>query len=272
MVLFDKHLSSSFKQIRFIPFNKFTGRLNMAIDYYLSSLCLIRNSPILRFYGWSPFCISIGYHQKDHLINYQKLKSDGYDFVRRPTGGRAIFHAEELTYSVLFPRDSIDHHILYAFIHQVIAETLRLLGYPVEFTNNDEKLPGLTHRPDDFLCFTKSAPTEIQFKGKKVVGSAQKILKKTVIQHGSILIGKSHKKLPDYLRIDENEKNTLEKELENKTICLQEIKKNRISPEKIMINIVNQLELVSNISVYYLDLDENELRSAHKYMNNFVRN
>ncbi len=243
----------------------------MAIDYYLSTQCLIRNSPIIRFYGWSPFCISIGHHQKDDLINFPKLESDGYEFVRRPTGGRAIFHAEELTYSVLVPRDTIDHHLLYAFIHQIFAKTLRLLGYPVELTNRDEKLPALTHRPNDFLCFTKSAPTEIQFNGKKVVGSAQKIFKNTVIQHGSILIGKSHDKLPDYLMIDEHVRNRIEKELENRTICLQEIKKNHISPEKIMINIINQLELVSNISVYFLDLEEKELRSAQKYAKNFVK-
>ena len=143
------------------------------------------------------------------------------------------------------------------------------MGYPVELTNSDQKLPVLKHRPNDFLCFTKSAPTEIQFNGKKVVGSAQKILKNTVIQHGSILIGKSHEKLPDYLRIDENVKNVLEKELDDRTICLQEVKKNPISPEKIMINIVNQLELVSNISVYFLDMEEKELRAARKYMNNF---
>jgi lipoate-protein ligase A len=233
---------------------------------------MIRKSPIIRFYGWSPYCISIGHHQKDDLINFPKLESDGYEFVKRPTGGRAIFHAEELTYSVLFPRDTIDHHLLYTFVHQLFAETLRRMGYPVELTNSDAKLPGLTHHPNDFLCFTKSAPTEIQFNGKKVVGSAQKILKNTIIQHGSILIGKSHAKLPDYLMIEEEVRNKLEKELENRTICLQEIKKNHITPEKIMINIVNQLELVSNISLNSLDLDEKELRSAHKYVKKIVRN
>ena len=98
----------------------------------------------------TPFCVSIGYHQKDELVDFEKLEQDGYDFVQRPTGGRAILHAEELTYSVIFPRNSIHHRQLYRFFHQIFADALKALDYPVELKSDNEKLGELTHRADDF--------------------------------------------------------------------------------------------------------------------------
>ncbi|MEJ2542893.1 MAG: hypothetical protein P8Y99_02380 [Calditrichaceae bacterium] len=71
----------------------------MAIDYYFSEQMNKINEPVLRFYGWNPFCLSLGKHQDLNSVNLGKIISDGYDIVRRPTGGSAIFHSDELTYS-----------------------------------------------------------------------------------------------------------------------------------------------------------------------------
>ena len=236
----------------------------MAIDNYLSTKCQSNDQPILRFYGWSPFCVSTGYHQKDELIDLLKLQQDGYDFVQRPTGGRAILHADELTYSVIFPRNSIHHRQLYHFIHKIFTDALRSLGYPVELKNDNDKLSGLTHKAIDFPCFTKSAQTEVQYMNKKLIGSAQKIYAGSILQHGSLLIGNKHEDLPDYLKVKSATKNSLKKEIKERTTYLNEISKGNISPEKIIASIINQLELARGISVNSKKINDLDMESASK--------
>jgi lipoate-protein ligase A len=226
--------------------------------------CQINDPPIFRFYGWSPFCVSIGYHQKDDLIDFTRLEKDGYDFVQRPTGGRAILHAEELTYSVIIPRNSIHHRHLYYIIHEIFTDALRSLGYPAELKNDNDKLGGLTHNANDFPCFTKSAQTEVQYMDKKLIGSAQKIYAGSILQHGSLLIGNKHEDLPNYLKVDSETKNSLKKEIKEKTTCLSEIKKDCISPEKIIKSIINQLKLGRGISVKSKKITELEMDSLYK--------
>jgi lipoate-protein ligase A len=243
----------------------------MALDHLLALNCQPEDIPILRFYGWSPYCVSIGYHQKKDLINFVKLKQDGCDFVQRPTGGRAIFHAEELTYSVISPRNYIHHKKIYHFFHHLFAEALNAIGYPVELKTDNEKLGALTHRADDFPCFTKSAQTEVQFENKKLIGSAQKFYEGAILQHGSLLIGKKHQSLPEYLKVNSQTKENIEMEIKEKTICLVEIKKEPISQEKIIQSIINQLELVRGISVNSRKLNKLELESAKGLKMSFPR-
>ncbi|GAG81974.1 unnamed protein product, partial [marine sediment metagenome] len=228
--------------------------------------CQKNDVPIFRFYGWSPFCVSIGYHQKDELVDFARLVEDGYDFVQRPTGGRAILHAEELTYSVIVPRELIHHRLLYRFIHNLFSDALQSLGYQVELKDDNDKLGGLTHSVNDFPCFTKSAQTEVQYKDKKLIGSAQKIYQGSILQHGSLLIGKKHETLTDYLKVDKNVKKSLKNEINEKTICLKEIIKDPISPEKIIESIINQLELAGNISLYSKRINELEMNSLNKFI------
>lgn len=79
-----------------------TGKVNMETDVRLCESC-VPNEMVLRFYRWQPYCISLGANQKIEEIDLEKSKQDKIDVVYRPTGGRAILHAEELTYSVIYP-------------------------------------------------------------------------------------------------------------------------------------------------------------------------
>ena len=91
-------------KIRCICHSKGKGSLNMAIDEALS-ITVDKGLPVIRFYGFSPPALSVGRFQKtDNAIFFQKLKKDGLDFVRRPTGGQAVLHDNELTYSVILTR------------------------------------------------------------------------------------------------------------------------------------------------------------------------
>lgn len=230
--------------LEIIPFIKETGARNMKKD---ESLALNPPDPqhaYLRFYGWEPFCLSLGYHQDSGIINKKRLADNGFHWIKRPTGGRAIFHAEELTYCAVFPKTIITAKHLYKILHTCIAKAMQLLGYDVQLAPDDTILPRISSdMASDSPCFTKPAPTEIRMNGKKIVGSAQRVYPLTILQHGSILIGTKHKSLPQFLQITEEERNTMAAELDQKTICLNEVAAIPKLKEKLMNGILKQLEL-----------------------------
>jgi lipoate-protein ligase A len=242
----------------------------MAIDYFLANSCHKNMIPVIRFYGWDPNCLSIGYHQNAQLINQKRLMESGFGFVRRPTGGRAILHAQELTYSIHVPKKLISHQELYLFVHRIFAAAFGQLGINVNLEYNKAGLNKITNKADDLPCFTKSAWSEIQYKGKKLIGSAQKIYPHSILQHGSILTGKAHKYLTRYLSINIIEKHLLKKELERKTICLDEILSHPPDNNQLIAAIINQLELMTNIYVNCQNLSNYELFSARKYQKLFA--
>jgi lipoyl(octanoyl) transferase len=86
---------------RFLNSGFNTGSFNM--DYDLELVRNFLEAPVLRIYQWKPYCISLGANQDYNSVDQKKAADDGLDIVKRPTGGRAILHAEELTYSVVYP-------------------------------------------------------------------------------------------------------------------------------------------------------------------------
>lgn len=179
-----------------------TGQFNMDFDLHLA-----RNSKpdeaIFRLYQWKPFCISIGANQNIVTINSAKAKSDGIDIVKRPTGGRAILHAEELTYSVIYPvSGQTSAKNIYYEINLALKQGLshydeRLRR--VELENIQPDFTKVYKEEIGSICFAVSAKSELKFLGKKLVGSAQRKLGNAILQHGSILCGDYHKKVVYYL-------------------------------------------------------------------------
>lgn len=258
-------------KFQIINYKRYNGLTNMAIDHYLASNSKKTFDPILRFYGWIPFCLSIGYHQSIKHIDIKKLKMDAYNYIRRPTGGRAIFHSEELTYSIIFPKNLLTQKELYSYIHGKLVNALNKLGYNVIFANKNTKLPRLKAMATDFPCFTRSAETEVEFNGKKLIGSAQKIYPNSILQHGSILIDDLHRNLSKYLIADENERNIIDKEINSRTICLKSILNKDITPEEIESEILKQLESDDNISLIFKDINKHLINKSKKfYENEFV--
>ncbi|SHH29600.1 lipoate--protein ligase family protein [Thermosipho atlanticus] len=159
----------------------FPGDLNMAIDYVLGRF----GYPFLRFYTWKVPTLSLGVNQKIENINFKFIKEIGYECVRRPTGGRAVFHFKELTYSVVIPKGHKFFNLsvleFYKQISLILVEGLNNLGFPVELS--ERNLKGNTS-----ACFDSPSWYEITLKGYKVVGSAQMRTKEFVLQHGSIIL------------------------------------------------------------------------------------
>jgi len=237
----------------------------MCIDHYLASTYNQDSPTVLRFYGWMPFCISLGYHQPAGIVNIRHLNKCNYDLVRRPTGGRAILHAHELTYSVIAPIDFMPPRDLYAYIHTILAQALQSLDFAVSLEQVNTRLPSPRAGAGDFPCFTHSAYSEIQFQGKKVVGSAQRIYPKCTLQHGSILIGDQHEQLAGFISKSPREKNRILNEIKNRTCTLDRIGKHETKIEQIILSIIKQIGLSPNIFLNFDDLTAEEMEAAQAY-------
>ena len=165
-----------------------SGPWNMAVDEtILESIGLGESLPTIRLYSWDPPCLSLGYSQSIHDVDLDRLAEKGWGLVRRLTGGRAILHADELTYSVIAPHeDSLVAGTLlesYQRISKGLLRSLNLLGIYGEI-NQDQ--PVISSSRSGPVCFEVPSAFEITFHGKKLIGSAQARRKQGVLQHGSL--------------------------------------------------------------------------------------
>lgn len=217
-------MNSSTRRWRFLNTGAQAGDYNMALDAALaqSGTC---NEPILRVFKWQPDCISLGYHQKVEEVDLEKCRQAGIDVARRPTGGRAILHAQELTYSVVIPATHAWFEILpldiYRRLSEAIAAGLRHLGAAVNFAPG-EKLH-VDGRPLRMACFASAARNELLAAGKKIVGSAQRRFRQGILQHGSILLDQAHDQLPEFLTGTESEREIERRRLEDHTTTLRQV-------------------------------------------------
>ncbi len=203
-----------------------TGLNNMDFDV---SLAINSNydEGYFRLYKWKPYCISIGANQRFDTLNIEKARLDGIDLVKRPTGGRAILHSEELTYSVIFPLNvNSSARNIYHEINMAIKNGLRLYDEKlsqIELEDTQPNFNKIYKEEISSICFAVSAKSEIKYSGKKLVGSAQRKFGNVILQHGSILCGGFHKKVIDYLNISQENLPSLLGEIEATTTDLNSI-------------------------------------------------
>lgn len=220
----------------FIDSSGNTGSYNMQFDIELAKNCNPTEA-FFRIYRWNPYCISLGANQSFDDIDQNKTKADGIDIVKRPTGGRAILHAEELTYSVVLPYNfEQSPREIYFRISNALMRGLEIYN-PIlaksQLEDYQPNFPKLLEEPSGVLCFASTARNEVKFNGKKLIGSAQRKLNNIILQHGSILCGPFHKKLVDYINSDEKNKNALSSELNTKTTELGTILNEEIDYQKL---------------------------------------
>lgn len=142
----------------------------------------------VRFYQWEPGALSFGRNQTAAgKYNAEMAAVRSIDIVRRPTGGRTVFHHRELTYSVVAPAEMWGSlREAYCRINQALAAGLQSLGAPVVCVSDGQSTPA--PRPSARACFSDPLPGEVTAKGRKLVGSAQWRDKGALLQHGSILL------------------------------------------------------------------------------------
>lgn len=209
--------------------------------------------PAVRVYGWQPHAISLGHHQAITDIDTEVCGARGIDIVRRATGGRAILHAHEVTYSVAMFSDERSIIDIYASISEALAYGLRTLGAAVDFAQVQPEFSTLYKHPSAIPCFSSSARYEIQYKGKKLVGSAQRRYAshehpETVMQHGSILLGTEHRQLIDLLVLPNDDvREAMRKGMDEKTTTLESILDRPVSFSEVADALRNGFEKVWGI-------------------------
>lgn len=161
----------------------------MAIDHaLLESVAEGHSQPVLRLYRWNPFCLSLGYAQPFADADPVALAEQGWGLVRRPTGGRAILHGDELTYAVI--GKATNRHLSggvlesYQHLSQGLVQALKTLGLSPAVTPDSASLDK-TQRANP-ICFEVPSAYEITANGKKLIGSAQTRRLGAVLQHGTL--------------------------------------------------------------------------------------
>lgn len=172
-----------------------SGAWNMAVDEALLETAVAEERATFRWYRWSEPTLSLGYFQ-----NLKEIEAEprwaGLPKVRRLTGGGAILHHHEWTYSLVIPaklaivRRPED---LYDVVHEAIVDCLRRCGYPATIRGKTR-----SHSPEPFLCFSRSDSHDVVLAGHKILGSAQRRRKGAILQHGSLLV-RSSPTTPEHL-------------------------------------------------------------------------
>ncbi|SPD76348.1 Octanoyltransferase LipM [uncultured Desulfobacterium sp.] len=197
------------------------GPLNMGIDQALLQLHVRGESPpTLRFYQWEPPAVSLGYFQKRQDIDPLMCRSLGIDIVRRPTGGRAVLHQNDLTYSLIaggtegIPSTVTD---AYRLVCKGLFAGFSLMGIEPEPGRESLKSP----LPD--VCFLRFGIGDIVHQGKKFVGSAQTWISSSMLQHGSIILEPQVEAWADLLKTNGETRNEIMKRLGSRITSLNEI-------------------------------------------------
>ncbi|MCJ7497235.1 MAG: lipoate--protein ligase family protein [candidate division Zixibacteria bacterium] len=229
---------------RFIYTGKNDPYFNMALDEVLLHSVQKGCPPVLRLYQWDPATISIGYFQEvEKVVDLDKCNRSGIKLVRRITGGRAVLHNEELTYSFCgsskdFPGLGKNVAETYQTISTALLVSLKALGIEAQWVKPPRKERNIKNsfavkrdrlyknKLFDLPCFSSFSRYEISFQGKKLIGSAQRRFGNYFLQHGSILLKKEDLRLTYFLPKDNSFKKIY---VEENSTSLGEIRGGEVS-------------------------------------------
>lgn len=207
------------------------GATNMAVDEAIMTAVAAGSvPPTLRFYGWQPPCVSIGYAQSMRAeIDLEACRQRGYTWVRRPTGGRAVLHIDELTYSIAAPADeprmSGDILTTYRRLSRGLVEGLDALGCTACQAEKQEPAgdgSATASAVASAACFDMPSHYEVTALGRKLVGSAQVRRKGAVLQHGALPLCGDVSRLAEVLRLEEPARQALREKLRQRAVTLEE--------------------------------------------------
>lgn len=174
------------------------GAANMALDHALMHRARETGESVLRVYSWSAPVLSLGRNQRARgIYDDDVLARRNLEFVRRPTGGRALLHHREITYSVTAPYEGeISVASVYQRINLLLINALHSLAVPAEIASPATRAPGLTTAP----CFAEPSAGEIVLHGRKLAGSAQWRDDGALLQHGSVLVDDDQGEISSLMR------------------------------------------------------------------------
>jgi lipoyl(octanoyl) transferase len=257
---------------RFIDSGNCSPSFNMALDEALLDWhSQGKIPPVIRFYGWDPATLSIGYFQKvEKEIDLEAVKAHGLGFVRRPTGGRGVLHEHELTYSVIVSENHPEMPKTVTEAYRVISEGIlkgfHQLGLEAYFAvpRTDEERSALKN-PRSAVCFDAPSWYELVVEGRKVAGSAQTRQKGVILQHGSILLDLDEDKLFSLFKYpSERVKDRMKSAFKSKAVAINEISPRKITLEEAKEAFFKGFAEGLNIELEPYDLTEEELSYVNK--------
>lgn len=222
---------------RFIDSGNNSPSFNMALDEALLDWHGTgKIPPVIRFYGWSPASLSVGYFQNiEKEIDMNAVIQHGLGFVRRPTGGRGVLHEHELTYSVIVSEEHPEMPKSVTEAYRVISEGIlrgfQKLGLEAYFAvpRTMEEKDALKN-PRSAVCFDAPSWYELVVQGRKVAGSAQTRQKGVILQHGSILLDLDEDKLFSLFKYSNDRvKERMQKAFKTKAVAINELSVRKIT-------------------------------------------
>lgn len=252
---------------RYIDSGNCSPAFNMALDEVLLEWhSKGKIPPTIRFYGWNPATLSIGYFQKvEKEINLEAVKKYQLGFVRRPTGGRGVLHDKELTYSVIVSEEHPEMPRTVTEAYRVISEGIlqgfKNLGLDAYFAiprTNEEK-QGLKS-PRSAVCFDAPSWYELVVEGRKVAGSAQTRQKGVILQHGSILLDLDEDLLFDLFKYpNDRVRERMQRAFKNKAVATNTLREKPVTIEEAKKAFKEGFEKGLNIELAPYELTSEEL-------------
>lgn len=262
------------KQWYFINSGPCSPAYNMALDEALLDWHSEGDiPPVIRFYEWNPATLSIGYFQQAHKdINLQAVQEQNLGFVRRPTGGRAVLHDQELTYSVIVSEDYPNMPETVTEAYRVISEGILQgflkLGLDAYFSvpETKEQLDDLK-KPKSAVCFDAPSWYELVVEGKKVAGSAQTRQKGVILQHGAILLDLNEELLLSVFNFSSDEaKERMRKKLPEKAVAMNQFVDTPFTIEQCVEAFSKGFEDALNIQLTPYELTEQQTQYVEQIM------
>ena len=241
------------------------GAWNMAVDEsILEHIHRGAAQPTLRLYAWTPPCLSLGHAQSFKDVDIARLRARGWDAVRRLTGGRAILHADELTYSVTGSAEEpvLSGSVLEAYnrIARALLFAMRQLGLPVEMQKHAAAPAALNLNP---VCFEVPSTYEITVNEKKLIGSAQARRQEGVLQHGSLPLQGDLTRICQALAFnDESKRENAAQRLLARAATVETTLGKQITWEQAAASFVKGFETQLNINFERGELSASELKRA----------
>lgn len=240
------------------------GAWNMAVDEAIATAVgRVDSLPTLRFYQWEPPCLSLGRGQPDADVDVAACHRAGYTCVRRPTGGRAILHQNELTYSISLPlsdpRAAGDIVESYRRLSDGLAEGLRRLGLAVERAR-----PAKAESEATPACFETLAGYEITVGGRKLLGSAQFRTRTALLQHGSLPLHGDVAAIVDFLSLADAAREAMRQRLRATATTVEEALGRRVPFAEAAAALCRGIADVLNVRLVEGDLSHEETATAHR--------
>jgi lipoate-protein ligase A len=241
------------------------GAWNMAVDEaILEHIGRGESLPTLRLYAWTPACLSLGHAQPFADVDRSRLKERGWEVVRRATGGRAILHTDELTYSVIAPLNEprVEGSVLESYnrLAQALLLAVKSLEIPVEIKNDVTQVGILHNNP---VCFEVPSTYEITVNGRKLIGSAQARRKEGVLQHGSLPLTGDLTRICQVLVFDnESTREAASKRLLSRATTVESALGREVSWETAAQAFIHAFEAKLGLSLKMGELSESESKRA----------